>query len=128
MADVANAGIFLYAKDLTRMVAFYEAVLHLKVLRRTDELVVLRSPDLQLLIHATPATIAAGVEISTPPQPRENSAIKFFYTVPSLAIAETNARALGGNMLAGQWNGPGFVVRNAYDPEGNIFQLRERIS
>ncbi|MGL4477784.1 MAG: glyoxalase/bleomycin resistance/dioxygenase family protein, partial [Aeromonas veronii] len=31
----------------------------------------------------------------------------------------------GGGLLSQQWTGPGFVVRNAFDPEGNILQLRE---
>jgi len=25
-----------------------------------------------------------------------------------------------------QWQGPGFVVCNAMDPEGNVFQVREQ--
>ena len=55
----------------------------------------------------------------------KRGAIKLFFTVPSLAWAEAKAADLGGGLLPQQWTGPGFVVRNAFDPEGNILQLRE---
>jgi predicted enzyme related to lactoylglutathione lyase len=45
--------------------------------------------------------------------------------VPSISAAQEAAHALGGEVLPEQWQGPGFVVRNALDPEGNIFQVRE---
>ncbi len=127
MADVSSAGLFVYAKDTGRLTAFYEAVLGMVVVHKTVELTVLRSAELQLVIQAMPPAIAAGITIANPPVLREDAALKFFFTVPSLAAAEKTAQALGGAVLAEQWRGPGFVVRNAFDPEGNIFQLRERI-
>ena len=33
--------------------------------------------------------------------------------------------ALGGQLFDERWQGPGFVVCNAMDPEGNVFQVRE---
>ena len=126
MAGPARAGLFLYAKDLERLVAFYEAVLGMNRIRVSGELIVLASPDLQLIVHAMPPAIAEAVTITSPPKKRENSAMKFFFTVPSIAAAESVASALGGAVLPEQWEGPGFSVRNAYDPEGNVFQVRER--
>jgi len=58
---------------------------------------------------------------------RESSAIKFFFTVASIEAAQAAARQHGGDILSEQWVGPGFVVRNAHDPEGNIFQVRQLI-
>jgi hypothetical protein len=92
---------------------------------RTGQMIVLRSPDLQLIVHAMPSEPAFQVEITSPPQLRDHAAIKFFCTVASLSGAEKSAHALGGQVLPEQWQGPGFVVRNAADPEGNIFQVRE---
>lgn len=89
------------------------------------DLVVLGSPDIQLTLHAIPTEIAASIAISSPPEKREDAALKFFFTVPSLAEAVARAPALGGEVLPEQWQGPGFRVCNAVDPEGNIFQLRE---
>jgi len=121
----AESGLFVYAKDLSRMAAFYQAVLGLEPVQPSHELVVLRAPGIELLLHAIPAHIAAEIDISVPPIPREDAALKFFFTVPSLAAAAGIAARHGGEVLAAHWRGPGFRVRNAVDPEGNIFQLRE---
>lgn len=51
--------------------------------------------------------------------------MKFFFTDPSIVDACEVAHELGGGVDPGQWQGPGFAVRNAYDPEGNVFHIRE---
>jgi len=125
MPGPANAGLFIYAKDLSRLSEFYASVLGLSRSHSEPDLVVLRSPDIQLTLHAIPDHIAASISISTPPQRREDAALKFFFTVPSIATASQVASALGGEFLPEQWQGQGFRVCNAVDPEGNIFQVRE---
>ena len=46
----------------------------------------------------------------------------------SLTAAQATAERFGGLVLPEQWQSPGgFVVRNACDPEGNIFQLRQPV-
>jgi predicted enzyme related to lactoylglutathione lyase len=124
----SHAGIFIYAKDTDRLAIFYQSVLGMTVAHRTNEMVVLRSAVLQLIVHSLPAHIDSQLAITVPPLLRDNAAIKFFYTVPSLSVAQEAALALGGQVLAEQWQGPGFVVRNAYDPEGNIFQVRQGLA
>jgi predicted enzyme related to lactoylglutathione lyase len=62
--------------------------------------------------------------MTTPPKPRE-SALRFFFTVPSLAVARSLSHGLGGDVALEQWQGPGFVVCDATDPEGNLFHVRE---
>jgi predicted enzyme related to lactoylglutathione lyase len=125
MPGPARAGLFVYAVDSDRIASFYEEVLGLARLRQDPELIVLESPDLQLLVHATPAPIAARIAITSPPKKREDTALKFFFTVPSLAAARATAARLGGEVFSENWRGPGFVVCNAMDPEGNVFQVRE---
>ena len=125
MAGPARAGLFLYAKDLQRLAAFYTTVLGMSRAQPADDLVVLTSPDIQLVVHAMPPAFADSLTITTPPQKRENSAMKFFFTVPSIAAVETIVATLGGTVFPEQWAGPGFNVRNACDPEGNVFQVRE---
>jgi len=125
MAGPAQAGLFIYAKDLPRLTHFYQTLLSMQILHQREELVVLQSPQMQLLLHAIPANIAAGIDITSPPTRREDCALKFFFTVDSLAMARTTAAELGGEVFEQCWNGPGFRVSNACDPEGNIFHLRE---
>lgn len=86
---------------------------------------VIESAEIQLVIHAIPPHIAVTIAIAAPPEPREEQAIKLFFTVPSLSGAETVAASLGGRLFGDAYQGPGFKVRNGCDPEGNILQLRE---
>lgn len=125
MTAPTRAGVFIYAKDPDRLSGFYQSVLGMTAAHRTNEMIVLRSPDLQLIVHAMPPHVASQVAITSPPQLRDSAAIKFFCTVPSLSAAQESAQSLGGQVLPEQWQGPGFVVRNACDPEGNIFQVRQ---
>jgi len=127
MPGPAPAGLIIYAKAPDRLAAFYEALLGMTRLHATAERVVIESPDLQLVIHAMPPEAAASVRIESPPQHRR-SALKFFFTVPSLAVAGELAATLGGEVLSEEWQGPGFRVRNAIDPEGNVFHLREPLA
>lgn len=128
MTTPARAGVFIYAKDLLRLAAFYAGVLGMREVHATDEMAILASSDLQLLVHRIPAHIAADIHIETPPVRREDCAIKFFATVPSLVDAGSTAAGLGGQLFDERWQGPGFVVCNAMDPEGNVFQIRELIA
>lgn len=125
MPGPARAGALVYAKDLQKLSQFYQQLLAMKLLKASPELHVLESADFQLLVHAIPEQIARDINISSPPEPREETAIKLFFTVPSLSAAAILAQQLGGSVMDQSWSGPGFTVRNALDPEGNILQLRE---
>jgi predicted enzyme related to lactoylglutathione lyase len=125
MPGPARAGLFVYAKDPERLCTFYASVGGMVRLHQTDDLTVLESPDIQLLVHRIPPHIAAEIVVHSPPERRENTALKFFFTVPSLAEARQLAAALGGEVFNENWRGPGFVACNACDPEGNIFQVRQ---
>ena len=99
MSVSARAGVFIYAKDPDRLSGFYQSVLGMTTAHRTDQMVVLRSPDLQLIVHAIPPQVASQVVITSPPQLRDSAAIKFFCTVPSLSTAQESAQSLGGQIL-----------------------------
>lgn len=126
MPGPAQAGLFIYAKDLERLADFYARVLDMTCVAQSSDLRVLDSPDMQLVLHEIPRFIANQIEITVPPLKREDTALKFFFTVPSLAAAQTAMNATGGDLFGETFDGPGFRARNAYDPEGNIFQLREK--
>ncbi|MCV2358239.1 MULTISPECIES: VOC family protein [Roseateles] len=125
MAGPARAGALIYAHSLDKLSAFYQQVLGMRLLHTSTELHVMVSADFQLLIHALPASVAASFSIAVPPVQREDQAIKLFFSVDSLAAAAERARALGGGLFGPVYAGPGFQMRNAYDLEGNVLQLRE---
>lgn len=125
MTGPAREGVFVYAKDVERLARFYTSLLELRRIHGDGEIVVLAGTSMQLIVHAMPPAIAASVRIASPPMRRYDTALKFFFTVPSLADARERAAALGGEVLTEVWDGPGFRVCNAVDPEGNVFQVRE---
>lgn len=125
MPGPARAGLFVYACNAERIASFYQAVAGMQRRSTSPGLIVLDSPDIQLLVHAIPVDIADSVVITSPPQRREEAALKFFFTVPSLSEARATAASLGGEVFSENWRGPGFIVCNAMDPEGNVFQVRE---
>ena len=127
MPGPAAAGVLIYAKNLDGLSHFYQQVLSMQELHRSGDIVALESSALQLVIHAIPAHISDQIQITQPPLRRENVALKFFITVPSLVDAEQWVHKLGGQVFDERWQGPGFVVRNAMDCEGNVFQLRESL-
>jgi predicted enzyme related to lactoylglutathione lyase len=128
MPGPASAGALIYAKDLARLSSFYQQVLGMKLLHADHDHHVIESADMQLIIHAIPSQIAATIDIASPPEPREEQAIKLFFTVPSLVQAAAVASGLGGALFGDAYSGPGFSVSNGYDPEGNVFQVRARAS
>nr|WP_279006996.1 VOC family protein [Aeromonas jandaei] len=128
MPGPARAGALIYAREPGLLSHFYRTLLQMEIRSQSEQLIVLENADIQLLVHAIPEPYIGQVVVTTPPALREQGAIKLFFTVPSLAWAEAKAADLGGGLLPQQWSGPGFVVRNAFDPEGNILQLREFLS
>ncbi|MBM0491130.1 glyoxalase/bleomycin resistance/dioxygenase family protein [Aeromonas jandaei] len=128
MPGPARAGALIYAREPGLLSHFYRTLLQMEIRSQSEQLIVLENGDIQLLVHAIPEPYIGQVVVTTPPALREQGAIKLFFTVPSLAWAEAKAADLGGGLLPQQWSGPGFVVRNAFDPEGNILQLREFLS
>jgi predicted enzyme related to lactoylglutathione lyase len=121
------AGLFIYAKDLVRLAAFYEDVLGMTRVHSSDDLVVLQLQGLQLVVHLIPPHIASSIIITSPPERREDTALKFFFTVPSIDAARKKAASLGGEVMHENWQSAGFRICNGCDPEGNIFQVRENL-
>ena len=128
MTDQTRPGAVLYVKDVKRVVAFYAGVVGLAVHHMADDHVVLESPIFQLVVIRIPRDIAAAIEIQDPPVRRERTPIKIAFNVERIADARAAAARLGGglNASASQWRFGSSNVCDGYDPEGNIFQVRER--
>jgi hypothetical protein len=68
------------------------------VLHAGNERRVLHSLDAQLIIHAVPAQYSNSIVIEVPPVPRQEQAIKPFFTVDNLDSAEEVAEQCGGKV------------------------------
>ncbi|WP_068634597.1 VOC family protein [Thauera butanivorans] len=121
------AGAVVYAKDVPRISTFYSELAGLSIAHSEPGYVVLESAGFQLVIVAIPAHIAASLEVTVPPQRRENTAIKLVLAVPSIARARLVAPSLGGglNPAEREWQFQGSCVCDGHDPEGNVVQFRQ---
>ena len=128
MPNHPAAGAVIYAKDIARVSAFYAAVAGLEVTHTERAHIILESPAFQLVVLAVPPDVAATIALTTPPARRENAAIKPVFFVTDIADARDAAARLGGelNPPERQWKFQGATVCDGHDPEGNVFQLRER--
>lgn len=124
MSGPARAGVSIYAKDKTRLASFYQSILGMSQLHDSADVTVLQSPDIQLVIHRIPEARASTTVIDEPAKIRD-SALKFFFTVESIKAIRPVAQELGGGIGDEQWQGPGFIVCNGHDLEGNVFHVRE---
>jgi predicted enzyme related to lactoylglutathione lyase len=127
MTDQPIFGAVLYAKDVSRVVAFYSAILDLLTIERADNYVVLQSGGLQLVILGIPKNVAASIDITAPPMRRASTAFKPVFFVPSLTAVRATAEAFGGvlNPTDKEWSFRGSRVCDGLDPEGNVVQFRE---
>lgn len=124
MSGPARAGALIYAKDLDALSDFYCRLLGMRQRVADAQHQVIESDDIQLIIHATPAHLAADIRLTRPPAPREDQTIKLFFTTDSLAAIERRILELGGGVTGPVYDGPGFKARNAFDCEGNVFHIR----
>ena len=129
MTSTPKPGAVVFAKGVQRVAKFYEELLSLSVTLIERDHVVLESASLQLVIHAIPSPIASSIVVTEPPAVRDRTAVKLFFPVASLAEARARGAALGGQVSPSEreWEGGGFRACDGYDPEGNVFQLREAV-
>ena len=127
MSSKPKPGAVVFAKSPARVAKFYEVVACLSVTHAESDHVVLESADMQLVVHGIPKRIADRIEIGDPPEVREETPIKLFFPVPSLAEARAKASELGGRVSpkAKEWEARGFRACDGHDPEGNVVQFRE---
>lgn len=119
------ATALLYAHDLSRLAAFYEAVLGLMPVAQGDSFRTYDAGGVEFTLHAIPPDIAATFSISRPPEVREEAALRLTFSVTSLDAVRALATAQGGELGAPLWESTGWRHANGFDVEGNVFQLRE---
>ncbi len=117
----------IFAKDVVTLARFYQEVLGMTEAHQDPHHVVLDDEHFQLVIHGIPKHIAAQIQISVPPEVREDTAIKPCLPVENIEQARQKAQELGGSIgpKAKEWEARGFRACDGHDPEGNVFQVRE---
>jgi predicted enzyme related to lactoylglutathione lyase len=114
----------LYVKDLESMKRFYGELLGVEPGNRdwTDVWAVFDTGGGRFHLHAVPGEIAAGIEISDPPEMRESEASKLMFAVADVEAERGRLEARGVRIVRRPWQkaGEGF---DAVDPEGNVFQI-----
>jgi predicted enzyme related to lactoylglutathione lyase len=123
------AGAVVYAKDMDRLSRFYSELAGLPIIQRDPGYVLLASASFQLAVVAISPAIAAQITISSPPERREDTAIKLCFAVPSLPAARDAAVRLGGDLNGPEreWEFHGTIVCDGCDPEGNVVQVRASV-
>ena len=107
----------IYVKDLSRMEAFYAGTLRLKPVEATRlaNWVEFEAGPAGFSLHAIPEHIARQIQISSPPQPREQTALKLSFEVDDVAAERERLQSLGVTILDRPWGAYDLV-----DPEGNV--------
>lgn len=122
-----NGGAVIFAADVDRVAHFYEVLVQMSPVHIEPGLRVIASDRTELVIHGVAPHVLTPVAVGTAPAPREDTAIKLFFAVPSLAAARQMAPLLGGFVypVEREFTARRFRACNACDPEGNVVQFRE---
>ena len=110
----------IYVKDLNRMAAFYGNTLGLKPVEETrmENWVEFETGATKFSLHAIPSEIAAQIQISTPPRPREKNPLKLSFEVDDIASERQRLESLGVTIVRRPWG-----AYDGIDPEGNVFGI-----
>jgi predicted enzyme related to lactoylglutathione lyase len=120
-------SVVIFAKDIDALARFYRETAQMTEVHGDRDHIVLDEEGFQLVVHGIPQRIAATIEITRPPQVREDTPIKVCLPVSSIEQARTKAAEFGGRIgpKAKEWTARGFRACDGHDPEGNVFQVRE---
>lgn len=120
-------GLVVFAKSKARVSAFYRATLGLRAAETQTSHDVLVAPGIEVVVHAIPSRLAAGIRLTRPPQVRENMALKPVFVVQDLEAVRAAAKATGGSLKPAEhaWQIRGATVLDGHDPEGNVVQFRQ---
>jgi predicted enzyme related to lactoylglutathione lyase len=119
-------ALVIFARDVSRLAAFYESVLSLNPFEDSWGGIRLLDDKEEILIHPIPKAIAKTIDIQTPPRARENTAIKPVFNVVSLSACLEEVQRRGGVVTDQTFSLDGLTRHDVLDPEGNVVQLRSR--
>lgn len=117
-----KSGLVIYASSIVRLTEFYTYVFGLDLLEGDNSYALLSDGDFELVLLET----ELSKQTATSFQPRESTPIKPTYFIEStLSDISKRIENKGGYVYPPKnWEFGGRLVCDAYDCEGNIFQLR----
>ena len=118
----------IYAKDARRLADFYGQVLALPRVEEGASFVRLATEGMELTVVQAPAAITDSIVIAQPPLVREETPIKLSFAVADMEALRPLVERLGGGLqdVEATWSWRGERHLDGWDPEGNVFQLREK--
>ncbi len=118
----------VYAKDAGRLAAFYAETLGLDRIEDGATFVLLASSGVELAIVQAPPAVAETIVVAEPPVVREDTPVKLSFLVDDVEAVRPVVARLGGGLAAPEaaWSWRGQLHLDGWDPEGNVFQLRQR--
>lgn len=119
-------GLVVFAKNKKRVSAFYRQTLGLLAVEEETSHDLLQGPGIEIVIHTIPRQIAADIQITRPPQVRDETPLKPTFVVPDLGAVRAAAQATGGWLKPAEqaWQIRGATVLDGHDPEGNVVQFK----
>lgn len=120
----------IYAKDARRLAAFYAEALGLDRVEEGESFVLLASAGIELAVVQAPPAIAEAIVLSEPPVVREDTPVKPSFLVDDVEAARPVVERQGGGLGApdASWSWRGQLHLDGWDPEGNVFQLRQVVA
>jgi predicted enzyme related to lactoylglutathione lyase len=121
----------LYVKSLGLMTAFYKRCLGMSVAESAEgDFAVLVGAGWELSLVSVPPAVAAAIVVSDPPERRANTPVKLVFEVAGIEGLRPVVTGAGGLIdPAGTVRDfRGYRMVDAIDPEGNVVQLRERVT
>jgi len=123
----SSLSVAIYVKDLSKLTEFYTGLLELDIRQAESGFAVLGRGAVELILVAMAPEWAQAVVITSPPEIREETPIKPLFPVKDIAQTRARAEGLGGRLKesAAEWAFHPYRVCDGYDPEGNVFQVRQ---
>ena len=117
----------VYAKDAGRLAAFYAEAVGLDRIEHGAGFVLLASSGIELAIVQAPPAVAEAIVVAEPPVVREDTPVKLSFLVDDVEAVRPVVARLGGGLAApdAAWSWRRQLHLDGWDPEGNVFQLRQ---
>jgi hypothetical protein len=130
MSDSFNAplqGLVVFAKSKDKVSAFYQQTLGLTAHESEPTHDLLVGSGQEVVVHAISKRYADSIEIASPPEPREDAAMKPTFVVADLAQVRAAVKRTGGFLkpVKQAWRFRGMIVLDGWDPEGNVVQFKQ---